>query len=174
MSKTIVITGAECSGKTTLAKDLSEKTSLLWLPEFAREFLTQLNQPYQYTDVVKLAKMQEEKQILFLQNNKNKGILDTDIITIKIWLADKFKTYPSWIDKTIIQHVKHRVYLLCSPNIPYQYDPLREDENRRFELFDIYKTELGKVNANFYVIEGSKKQRINLSLKYLNSLNSMP
>ena len=59
----IAITGPESSGKTTLAKKLSTnfKKSIL-VNEFAREYLKTVNGKYTYSDLIKIAKGQKERE----------------------------------------------------------------------------------------------------------------
>jgi nicotinamide riboside kinase len=162
--KTIVITGAECSGKTTLAKDLADHFKTDYCIEEARPFLQKLNRKHTYSDVEELAKKQEEIQFKFINSQNNFALLDTDLLTIKIWLEDKFNQCPNWIDEKIQKLVTSRIYLLSSPSIPYEPDPLREDENRRAEIFEIYKTELEKLGAKYFIIEGDKTERLKKSI----------
>jgi hypothetical protein len=35
----VTVTGSECTGKTTLARDLARHFDAVWVPEFAREYL---------------------------------------------------------------------------------------------------------------------------------------
>ena len=162
--KTIVITGAECSGKTTLAKDLADHFKTDYCIEEARPFLQKLNRKHTYSDVEELAKKQEEIQFKFINSQNNFALLDTDLLTIKIWLEDKFNQCPNCIDEKIQKLVTSRIYLLSSPSIPYEPDPLREDENRRAEIFEIYKTELEKLGAKYFIIEGYKTERLKKSI----------
>ena len=62
----IVLTGPESSGKTTLAQFLSRELDHPWVPEFAREYLTQINRPYTSTDLLEIARgqIQAEEQAL--------------------------------------------------------------------------------------------------------------
>ena len=72
--KTIVITGAECSGKTTLAIDLANHFKTDYCIEEARPFLQKLNRKHTYSDVEELAKKQEEIQFKFFSPSNSFGI----------------------------------------------------------------------------------------------------
>jgi len=170
--KTIVITGAECSGKTTLAEQLAGHYKTNFCQEYARTFLENLNRKYTYTDIENLAKEQEAIQASVPNKGNNISILDTDLLTLKIWMHDKFHQYPRWFDKALKVHFEARMYILCSPEIPYKVDPLREDEFRRFEIFKIYKSELKKLNANYFVVEGSKTERLEQCISLIKNHSS--
>ena len=79
----IIITGPECSGKTTLCEILANHFKNPFSKEYARKYLNSLDRNYIQKDLVKIAKKQ-------LQSEKNQKILDTDLITIKIWSNYKY------------------------------------------------------------------------------------
>ncbi len=54
----ITIVGPESSGKTTLASQLSETLQCLWVPEYARNYLTNLGRSYQIDDLTTIAEGQ--------------------------------------------------------------------------------------------------------------------
>ena len=56
--KKVVITGPECTGKTSLAKALANHYNTRWVPEFARDFLNNLDRPYVEEDLLEIAKGQ--------------------------------------------------------------------------------------------------------------------
>ena len=58
----ITITGPESSGKTTLARQLAEAFDTLWVPEYAREYIDQLNRPYRESDLLEIAKGQVARE----------------------------------------------------------------------------------------------------------------
>ena len=58
-------------------------------------------------------------------------ILDTDLLTIKLWSYYKFNSVDKWILKIDEQKKENRVYLLFKPDIEWVSDPLRENPNNR-------------------------------------------
>lgn len=60
MMKKIVIVGPESTGKSTLSQELSQHYAnhypTAWVPEYAREFLDELDRPYTYEDLLTIAK----------------------------------------------------------------------------------------------------------------------
>ncbi|RLD81558.1 MAG: ATPase, partial [Bacteroidetes bacterium] len=57
-AKRIIITGPESTGKSTLSKQLANYYQTIYLPEYARTYIENLNRHYNYNDLVKIAKMQ--------------------------------------------------------------------------------------------------------------------
>ena len=54
----IIITGPECSGKTTLSKSLSKYFNSKLINEFARNYLTNKNNKYNVESLLEIAKNQ--------------------------------------------------------------------------------------------------------------------
>jgi nicotinamide riboside kinase len=160
----IIVTGPESSGKTTLCKALSEHFKISFSKEFAREYLSTINREYKEEDLLEIAKGQ-------LQSETNSQLLDTDLITIKIWSEYKYGRCDKWIlDQIEQKRSKKRFYLLCKPDIPWEADVLRENPITRDEIFKVYKRELEKLKLDFFIIDG--KNRLEDSISKISSLIS--
>ena len=158
----IIVTGPESSGKTTLCRALSEHFKIPYSEEFARGFLDQLGRNYKKDDLLKIAKRQ-------LNSEQNTQLLDTDLITIKIWTKYKYGSCDKWILAQIEkQKSENRFYLLCKPDIPWKADPQRENPNDREELFEIYKKEIESLGHDYFIVEG--ENRIENSIKIVDEI----
>ena len=147
----IIVTGPESSGKTTLCNALSKHFNLPFSKEYAREYLNTLKRDYNPDDLLKIAKGQ-------LQTENGLQILDTDLITLKIWSEYKYGSCDMWILTQIEkQKSENRFYLLCSADIAWQADKQRENPNDREELFEIYKQELDDLEHNYFIVEGENR-----------------
>ena len=150
MLKTI-ITGPESSGKTTLCKALSKHFNIPFAKEYARGYINKLEREYTQNDLLSIAKGQLESEF-------NSQLLDSDLITIKIWSEYKYGSCDKWIlDQIEIQKTEKRFYLLCKPDIPWQADNQRENPNDRKELFEIYKKELEVLGPDYFIVEGGNR-----------------
>tara|TARA_B110000211_G_C13880032_1_gene464726 strand:- start:30 stop:527 length:498 start_codon:yes stop_codon:yes gene_type:complete len=153
----IIVTGPESSGKTTLCKALSKHLNLPFSKEYAREYLDALNRDYNQDDLLKIAKGQLESELNF-------QLLDTDLITIKIWSDYKYENCDNCIlDKIEKQKIEKRFYLLCKPDIPWQADKQRENPNDREAIFRIYKQELENLGHPYFVVEGKNRTENSIS-----------
>ena len=153
----IIVTGPESSGKTTLCKALSKHYNLPFTKEFAREYLTDLGKNYLQEDLLEIAKGQLENEQL-ITNNQQISLHDTDLITLKIWNNYKYGNCDNWILEQIEkQKVENRFYLLCKPDLKWDYDPLRENPTNRNELLEIYKQELENLGHKFLIIKGEDR-----------------
>ena len=88
-------------------------------------------------------------------------------------MEDKFNKCPRWINEELQKLASTRIYFLCSPSIPYEADPLREDKSRRAEIFEIYKTELEKLGTKYFIVEGNKSERLKKSISFINNLKEI-
>lgn len=161
----IAFTGPECSGKTTLSKWLSNEINGEYCQEYAREYLS--NKKYQLSDIDYIGK----KQIQIWDEKQNASLLiaDTEFLVLKIWSEEKFKSCSYFIDNNFNMQ-KFDLYFLCKPDIPWIYDPLRESENQREELFKKYLSTLKLKNHNFITLSGNLEQRKKMIKKTLISL----
>ncbi len=159
----IVITGPESSGKTTLGKVLADRLNLPFRAEFAREYLSSKSS-YNASDIENIGQTQE------LQDKSlTSAILDTDSSVLKIWYEHRYKNNSPILDNYWGNYdFANRVYLLCYPDIPWEYDPLREHRelNQRITLFKKYEKLLSSVNARWHIIKGQRQQRIQTALHY--------
>jgi len=160
----IIVTGPESSGKTTLCKNLSEHFKIPFAKEYARIFLDELDRIYTQSDLLKIAGRQ-------LQSEQNTQLLDTDLITIKIWSNYKYGSCDKWIlDQIEKQKTEKRFYLLCKPDIPWQADKQRENPKDREKLFKIHKKELDNLGHDYFIVEG--KNRVEKSISKISNLIS--
>lgn len=162
----IAITGPESSGKTTLAKMLAEKLEAYYVPEFARDYLMQRQQKsYTIEDVVYMAKMQFKNN---QQDHPGKDfvVCDTELTVFKVWLDDKFNRCPTEV-LNLLKAQKFDFIFLCTPDIPWEKDPLREDSGRRDFLFEKYIEELNKQDIRYFILKGDESERLNRALSIL-------
>jgi nicotinamide riboside kinase len=155
--KIIVVTGPECSGKTTLARQLAEKLGEPWVPEYAREYLGNVNRPYVQEDLFEIAKGQMFAISKAELKAENWLVADTGPEVIQIWHRDKFGPEPEELLQ-IAAAFEPALYLLCKPDIPYVPDLLREDPFRRDELFERYVELLRSTNVQ--VMSGGAEKRL--------------
>ena len=161
----IIITGPESSGKTTLCEQLSNHFNIPFTKEFARSYIDNLDRIYMIGDLLSIGKEQ-------LKSELNSQLLDTDLITIKIWSEYKYGRCDKWIlDQIEKQKTEKRFYLLCKPDIPWQADKQRENPNDREELFEIYKQELNDLGHKYFIVKG--EDRTENSISKISSITSL-
>lgn len=158
----IAIIGPESTGKSTLAEALAKYFKIDYIPEYSRSYLENFEGRYTEEDVVEIAKGQHHL-ITEEETKKNPEILiaDTEIIVCKIWVEYVFKHSNETIDN-LLEEQDFDLYLLCDIDLPWVYDPLRENPNldERRELFDIYRNILTQKDFPFEIVSGNDAERI--------------
>lgn len=167
--KRLSITGPESTGKSTLAQQLAQHFSTGWVPEFARDYIGNLNQPYTLQDLENIARGQLELQQKAEAKNPKILIVDTELLVLKIWSENAFGACPEWILEEL-QNQRFDLYLLMDIDLPWEPDPQREHPHLRQYFFDLYKAELEKLNFPFQVISGTDQERFEAALKALEVL----
>lgn len=169
--KRVAIVGPECTGKTALSKTLAEHYRTVWVPEFARIFIDQLNRPYNRADLLTIAHGQvaSEKQ-LALQANRIL-ICDTNLLVVKVWSEFKYGSCNEEILE-LLRTQYYDYYFLTDIDVPWEDDPQREHPDKREYFFDVFYNELVQQNVPFTKISGSLKQRLTSATTIIDSLLS--
>ena len=164
----IAITGPESTGKSTLSEKLAHHYNTNFVPEYSRSYLENFVGQYTENDVVEIAKGQHN---LILEEEKKSSkilIADTEIVVCKIWVEYVFKHSNKVIDE-ILKQQDFDLYLLCDIDLPWTYDPLRENPNidDRKELFEIYRNTLEQMKVPFEIVSGDDEVRVNNAIKVI-------
>ena len=167
----IAITGPESSGKTTLANLLGEHLNGTVFPEFARSYLDKLNREYTQEDLDEiceghLGQFQGEGES---ESEGEIQIIDTDFVVLKIWSEVKFGSVSAPISSAVSEN-HFDLHILCTPDIPWEYDPQREHPNQREELFQLYQKELISSKKNFIEVSGTLVERLEKSLEAITAI----
>ncbi len=171
----VVVTGPECSGKSVLSAQLARHYGVQWVPEMARPYLENLDRPYVEDDLRIIGGLQLRVEEACVVHRPAAPVLicDTDLITIRIWGEEKFGRSDRWI----VQHTEQRHYdlwLLCTPDIPWVFDPQRENPHDRDRLFEVYKLHLERSVKRHVHIHGDGPQRLQLAVEAIDQLLRRP
>lgn len=166
MLKRVSITGPESTGKSWLAAGLSSVYNEPWVPEYAREYLKNIDRPYTFNDILSIAKGQWNAEEKASAKAVEWLFCDTDFLVTRIWCLVKFGKSHRWIDQMIDTHRYHH-YLLCNTDLPWEADPMREHPHLRKELFDMYLAELQNRELPFTIISGTGDARLQMALDAL-------
>jgi len=172
MTKRIVITGPESTGKSTLCHQLAERYQTIWVPEFARQHLLENGMNYSYEDLLFIARKQLELEDAMAAKAKNNLLfVDTDMYVMKIWCEFVFGKCHQWILDQIALR-KYDLYLLCNTDLPWTEDELREypDLQSRLTLFHLYKDNLMHQHVPWQEISGNDHERLGIAVAQVNRL----
>ncbi|MFZ4725407.1 MAG: AAA family ATPase [Paludibacter sp.] len=158
----ISILGPESTGKSALAKSLSEYFDSPWVPEYAREYVEKLLTPYTYVDVCNIALKQIEQENFYnnkLDFNHKFVFFDTDLIITKVWFEYCYQKVPDFLVEQLNKY-SFDFYLLCAPDLPWEADSVREHGHDREFFFNWYKKEIEQTGKPFLIIKGFGNERI--------------
>jgi len=165
----IAFTGPESSGKTTLAKWLSEELSAVCCDEFARKYLEK-RERYDQKDLTKIAKGQLKE---WDKNTDSRPLIaDTEMLVLQIWSLWKYGSCDSFI-VSAVQNQNFDHYFLCKPDIPWEPDELRESEHERDQLFAIYEQMIIELGWNYTIVCGDLNARKTKIRNVLNNISSI-
>ncbi|WP_175550034.1 AAA family ATPase [Mariniphaga anaerophila] len=165
--KTIVITGAESTGKSVLTERLANYFQVPFIPEFARNYIERLNRKYDYSDVEYIAR----HQVRELQENQNLSrpwiFADTWLIITKIWFEEVFEKCPKWLEAEI-ERTNIDLFLVCDTDLPWVADPVRENGGeRRSYLQNRYIETIQKYGFDYQIVSGQNDARFENALQHL-------
>lgn len=151
----IVIVGPESTGKSTLAKSLAEHFDTEWVPEFLREFFVANDGKIVEADVnaVVEGQMQNSEELIMKANEYL--VWDTNPLQTYIYQMLYFDRVPAWLDSMIVG-LPADLYLLLSPDIPWEADPQRDKPQDRDKIFYMIEKELWGRKLNYEVVEGDR------------------
>ena len=81
----VVVTGSECTGKTTLVQALAAHFETAFSTEGARIYLDEVQRPLSFADVEPIAHCQVSLEGEALEQAENLAILDTDLVSTMIY-----------------------------------------------------------------------------------------
>ena len=154
----ITVTGPESSGKTTIARFLAEACNMCYATEYARQFLNRTNGDYKQEDLVHIA----EGQLGIISELKprcvNGLVIDTGPIVLRVWSQWKYGQVSVELEDVLSQF-KTDLFILCKPDIPWEYDPLRESKSDRDALYSLYEEYVLATGVPHLVAESSGEGR---------------
>lgn len=166
-SKIIVITGAESTGKTTLTKALANHYNAPFIPEIARDYVENLKRHYNFRDVERIAKKQVEQLNQLKKLDYPLIFIDTWLFITKVWFEEVFGKTPEWLHH-VIQHTKIDLFLICDIDIPWVYDPVRENGGEKREILHTkYIENIKQFHFKHEIVSGQKQQRFQHALRIL-------
>lgn len=157
--KKVAILGAECTGKTTLARSLALRFQTVWVPDTSRDYVTLAPVEYRIDDIEKVAHEQIAQENRLLNSANHFIFVDTELIMSKVWSMDVFGKCPAWIEDEIGNH-KFNLYLLTSNDLPWVADPGRVNSQRRDYFFNWYRRELEDHGLPFEIVTGRYEARL--------------
>lgn len=166
----IVFTGPESTGKSTAAAALAAALNAPLVTEYAREYPAVAAGKYTAADLPKIAAGQAAREAAARRSAASYYICDTSFLVLKIWYEYKFGNCHPDIRELYLQN-QPDLYFLCDIDVPWEYDPLRENPEERAELFDLYEKELQKSGVPYHILRGNPGERLIRARKIIKNLH---
>lgn len=165
--KQIVVTGSECTGKSTLARALARHFRVPVVAEFARHYAEDLDRPLEVRDVEAIAHGQIEAQDRAADGSADLLVLDTDLLSTMVYAGHYYHHCPPWIAQAFEER-RGDLYLLCDLDVPWVADGAQRDRgHRRGEMQDLFRQALEDHRLRFVKIAGSPISRLESALAAL-------
>ena len=150
----VVLTGSECTGKTTLARALSARYDTNWSPEFARDYLEHKGAPLTAEDVEPIARGQRASEDAAVRGAHQVFFLDTDLVTTVLYARHYYEACPSWIEQEARER-RGDLYLLNHPDVAWEADGLQRDRGfERALMHDLFVRTLREFGARVVDVTG--------------------
>ena len=154
----VAIVGAECTGKTTLARALAETFQTVWVPEYAREYLFDRGQACTPADLQVIAQRQAALDDDLARQANRVLICDTNLLTTQLWHEHYFGECPADIRRLARQRTAD-LTLFCSADVPWVADGLRDAPASREWFQQRFQQELTAQGQPYVILSGSFEQR---------------
>lgn len=156
----IVLTGAECTGKTTLISALSQKLGEPYSSEYVREYADKVGRPLEAKDLDPIARGQLAGEDEAMQKADKLVLHDTNLLSSILYAEHYFDVHIPWVDDLFLKRDYTR-YFFCMPDIPWEADPgQRVSADERGKLHWRFRAILARYQIDPIPLSGTLEQRI--------------
>jgi NadR type nicotinamide-nucleotide adenylyltransferase len=162
---TVVITGSECTGKTTLAEQAAARFGAPWSREFAREYVNLKQATLDASDVEPIARGQLAGELAAeaaaRQQQSRLVVRDTDLFSTMVYSRHYYGRCPTWVESAAGERAGD-LYLLLCPDVPWVADGLlrdRPDEASRAEIHRLFRDAIEAAGARVVEVRGDWASR---------------
>ncbi len=154
----VVLTGGECTGKTTLARQLAARWETAWAPEAAREVALARPGALEPEDVPVIARthvrLADEAERAAAEAGRPLVFLDQDLLSTVVYSRHYYGACPHWIERLSAER-RGDLYLFCLPDLPWESDGVRDRPAARAEIHVLFAEGLQRSGARVAEVGGS-------------------
>lgn len=181
-ARRVVVTGAESTGTTTLAQDLTAHYGLPTVAEFGREWTTVrpggLAAPWHTAEFDLVAREQARREDDAARRTPRPLLVcDTDVTTTAIW-HERYVGEPSPGVVALAEPRVPDLYLLTGDEIPFVQDGWRDGEHVRHAMQQRFRDELTRrqdvSGVPWVELWGSRDDRLTAAVRLVDDLLARP
>ncbi len=155
MTWRVVVTGSECTGKTTLARAVAAQLGAPWVAEPSRSYAEARGGPLTAADVEPIATATIRAHDAALAGHPLELVFDTDLVSTVAYARAYYGECPAWIAEAAGRR-RGDLYLLCDPDLPWVADGVRDrpDAPERAAMHQAFISTLGGLGISFVSVHG--------------------
>ncbi len=172
--KRIVLTGAESTGKSTLADKLARHYAEPCTGEYVREHVAGLDRPLGPQDLDPIAKGQIAEEDRGLVHARALVFHDTNLLSSIVYARHYFDESQPWVEEAFAAR-SYALYLLCMPDIPWVPDAgQRESPQARAQLHRVFTETLERRRLPYVRIAGESSDRFRAAIAAIDARLDAP
>ncbi|MBI2406855.1 MAG: ATP-binding protein [Gemmatimonadetes bacterium] len=166
MTWRVVVTGSECTGKTTLARRLAAEMRAPWVAEAARRYAESRHGALSAADVEPIAIATRDALAAATAMAPAVLVADTDLVSTVVYARAYYGACPAWIEAECRAQLAD-LYLLCLPDLPWEPDGVRDRpaDGDRLAMHEAFTTTLRDLGARVEVVAGAGDERTTHALQ---------
>ncbi len=176
----IHVVGPESVGKSRLCAQLAAEFNTVWVPEYARTWLTREGTPMDGEtakvapeDMIVIARGHLASQRALERSANRRIFLDTDVLATSLWSAVLHGATSETVERLAATE-RPDLTLLLDVDVPYVPDTVRYLPEERRSFFDRYEALLQSAGRPYTIIRGSFRQRINGAIEAVQAVPPPP
>jgi NadR type nicotinamide-nucleotide adenylyltransferase len=162
----VVVTGSECTGKTTLARRLAAELRVPWVAEAARQYAERHGGALSAADVEPIAVATRDALAAATALAPAVLVADTDLLSTVVYARAYYGACPAWVEAECRSQLAD-LYLLCLPDLRWEPDGVRDrpaDGDRR-AMHDAFASTLRDFGARVAPVAGAGDERTTHALQ---------
>jgi nicotinamide riboside kinase len=170
----VAIIGAECVGKTELARGLAASLPGLWIPEYLREFCDRLRRtprPPEQAHILAEQRRREEEAIGRAETQRLGWVLADSAPLVTAAYSELLFEDASLRAEAIVHHARYDATLLLAPDLPWVADGIQRDGPAVREAFHaLLLQRLQLAGLPFELVGGVGDERLQAAARLLRDL----
>ena len=166
MTRRLVITGPESTGKTTLAAALGSRLGSPWIGEASRAYAegrAREGRALTVADVEPIASMSIAGENEALARAPELLVLDTDLLSTVVYSRHHYASCPAWIEAEARAR-RAELYLLLEVDLPWIADGVRDRPDNRELMFGLFRDTLAEFGCLVERVGGRNASRLRAAL----------